>query len=79
MSGRKTPPVSILCFSDSSAWHREGPINFPNNLPQDKDIATTNSKNNTFFEIKNDGEGISKEQLSKIKELNELEIDSLKK
>ena len=40
-------------------------------------ITTTNSKNDTFFEIKNDGEGISKEQLSKIKELNELEIDQI--
>ncbi len=32
--GRKTPPVSILCFSHPTAWHREGPILFPENLPE---------------------------------------------
>jgi len=42
MAGRKTPPVSILCFSHPTAWHREGPIQFPNNLPQhiNKDIVS---------------------------------------
>lgn len=34
MHGRKTPPVSILCFSHPTAWHREGPILFPENLPE---------------------------------------------
>lgn len=24
------PPVSILCFSDSTGWHKEGPIDIPN-------------------------------------------------
>lgn len=33
MHGRKTAPVSILCFSHPTAWHREGPILFPENLP----------------------------------------------
>ena len=30
--GKRTPPVTILCFNKTSAWHREGPVPTPNNV-----------------------------------------------
>ena len=31
----KFPPISILCFNKTSAWHSEGPIEIPNDIPVD--------------------------------------------
>lgn len=30
--GRITPPVTILCFNKTSGWHKEGPLQIPDNF-----------------------------------------------
>lgn len=37
--GLKTPPVTVLCFSKSTGWHKEGPVTIPATAP--KDFNTT--------------------------------------
>ena len=34
------PPVTILCFSDSTGWHKEGPIDIPNEdtIPKEQGV-----------------------------------------
>jgi len=82
MAGRKTPPVSILCFSESSAWHREGPIQFPENLPQhiNKDIvAGPRAPAVINFRLLGDPEGSSLEFAKPQDTLNNAEQECINK
>ena len=35
INGLNTPPVTVLCFSKSTQWHKEGPVSIPATAPED--------------------------------------------
>ena len=37
--GTAHPPVTVLCFSRTTGWHKEGPVPIPDNVPADFDTS----------------------------------------
>ena len=38
-TGNAHPPVTVLCFSRTTGWHKEGPVPIPSNVPESFDTG----------------------------------------